>query len=165
MKQRPCLLAAILVVGCRPSDATMRVGSLSADEQEVVTVIEQLFNGIETRDTALLRTLFDSGTTLVAVREVDGDLRRIRRTGADFIRGVASGQRAMVERIWEPEVRVDAGMAALWAPYDFHIGSEFSHCGYDAFHLVRQNGRWLISAITYTVRTERCPVARDSGSS
>ena len=29
--------------------------------------------------------------------------------------------------MWDPEVQVDGDIAALWAPYDFHIGGRFSH--------------------------------------
>src|SRR5256885_3716182 len=39
------------------------------------------------------------------------------------------------ERMWNPEVRIDGGIATLWTPYDFHVGPRFSHCGYDAFQL------------------------------
>jgi len=129
---------------------------MSVEEQQVVTVVEQLFNGIETQDTALLAQLLDPGAQLVSVREVDGAPRWTRRTKVDFLAGIATNDVTMVERMWDPEVRIDGDIATLWAPYDFHIEGEFSHCGYDGFHLMRQDGNWLIAAITYTVRTTGC---------
>ena len=57
----------------------------------------------------------------------------------------------MVERIWDPEVRVSGDLAAVWAPYDFYVGGSFSHCGEDAFHLVRAAGDWRIAAVSYTI--------------
>ena len=150
------LSMGILLVGCSQSDATLHEVAMSAEEQQVVTVVEQLFNGIETQDTVLLAQLLDSGAQLVSVREVDGAPRWTRRTKADFLAGIATNDVTMIERMWDPEVRIDGGIATLWAPYDFHIDGEFSHCGYDGFHLVRQGGIWLISAITYTVRTRGC---------
>ena len=150
------LLMGSLLVGCSQSDATLHEVAVSAEEQQVVTVVEQLFNGIESQDTVLLGRLLDSGAQLVSVREVDGAPRWARRTKADFLAGIATNDVTMIERMWDPEVRIDGDIATLWAPYDFHIDGEFSHCGYDGFHLIRQDGSWLISAITYTVRTTGC---------
>jgi hypothetical protein len=146
----------ILLVGCSQSDVTLHEVAVSAEELQVVTVVEQLFNGIESQDTVLLGRLLDSGAQLVSVREVDGVPRWTRRTKADFLAGIATNDVTMIERMWDPEVRIDGDIATLWAPYDFHIDGEFSHCGYDGFHLIRQDGSWLISAITYTVRTTGC---------
>ena len=42
------------------------------------------------------------------------------------------------------------------APYDFHRDGEFSHCGVDAFTLVRTESGWKISGGVYTVETEGC---------
>ena len=153
------LLMGSAVLGCGQSDATLHEVALSAEEQQVVTVVEQLFNGIETQDTVLLAELLDSGAQLVSVREVDGVSRWTRRTKAEFLTGIATNDANMVERMWAPEVRIDGDVATLWAPYDFHIDGEFSHCGYDGFHLMRQDGGWLIATITYTVRTTGCESA------
>ena len=65
-----------------------------------------------------------------------------------------------VERMWNPEVRIDGDLATLWAPYDLHYGGEFSHCGIDAFQLVRgEDRRWRIVSVAYTRRTTGCSSA------
>ncbi|UCG85790.1 MAG: nuclear transport factor 2 family protein [Gemmatimonadota bacterium] len=157
MKKRSWLMSSgILLLGCGSSDTTLQEVALPAEEQQIVTVVQRLFNGIEARDTALLARLLDSGAQLVSVREVAGVPRWARRTKTDFLTGIAANEATMVERMWDPEVRIDGDIATLWAPYDFYIDGEFSHCGYDAFHLTRHNGRWSIAAITYTVRTSGC---------
>jgi len=154
----PLLIGSVLL-GCSQSDETLHEAALSAEEQLVVTVVERLFNGIESQDTVLLAQLLDAGAQLVSVREVDGAPRWTRRTKVDFLTGIATNDVTMIERMWDPEVRIDGDVATLWAPYDFHIDGEFSHCGYDGFHLTRQEGRWIISTITYTVRTTGCEYA------
>ena len=58
-------------------------------------------------------------------------------------------------RSWR-EVRTDGGIASLITRYDFHRGSEFSHCGVDAFQLVRQPTGWIVSGLAYTVRRTGC---------
>ena len=58
----------------------------------------------------------------------------------------------MFERMWDPEVRVDGPVATLWAPYDFYRGTEFSHCGTDAFQLAKTGGIWKVVLVSYTVQ-------------
>lgn len=58
--------------------------------------------------------------------------------------------------MWSAEVRIDGGLATLWAPYEFHLGERFSHCGIDAFQFVREGGAWKMIAITFTRRTTGC---------
>ena len=53
-------------------------------------------------------------------------------------------------------IDVDANLATLWAPYEFHLGGELSHCGIDAFQLARTADGWQILQIAYTRRTEGC---------
>ncbi len=50
----------------------------------------------------------------------------------------------------------DGLMATLSAPYDFHRGGKFSHCGTDAVTLNEQQGAWKVAAIVYTVKREGC---------
>ncbi|UCD24269.1 MAG: hypothetical protein JSW51_14820 [Gemmatimonadota bacterium] len=157
MRLVSCLvLTATVVAGCSRSDLVPDEGASSPEQQQVVAVVEQLFHGIATQDTILLGRLLDRDAQLVSVREVNGEPSWTRRNRADFLSGIGTNEVEMVERMWDPEVRVDGDIASLWAPYDFHVDGEFSHCGYDAFHLVRKRGVWLITAITYTVRTEGC---------
>lgn len=151
----------LLAAACRRS--TIQPPGLpsaaAVDEREVVAAAERLFDGMRTRDTALLRELLAPDLVVVASREsADGSPAAVRRQGvADFLRAVAaSGPGELRERIWSPEVRVDGAVATLWAPYDFHRGERFSHCGHDAFHFVRVNGRWVVTGLTYTVRAAPC---------
>ena len=58
----------------------------------------------------------------------------------------------MIERMWDPEVRIDGPVATLWAPYDFYSGTEFNHCGTDAFQLAKSPRGWKVVLISYTVR-------------
>jgi hypothetical protein len=69
---------------------------------------------------------------------------------------VATSAVELRERLWEPQVHVDGAIATLWAPYDFHLGERFSHCGHDAFQLARGDRGWYVTGLTYTVRTAGC---------
>ncbi|MEX2531002.1 MAG: hypothetical protein WD960_09530 [Gemmatimonadota bacterium] len=57
----------------------------------------------------------------------------------------------LLERMANPTVLIHERIAVAWTPYDFHIDGEFSHCGVNAFTLVRTDEGWIINGITYTV--------------
>ena len=54
-------------------------------------------------------------------------------------------------------VHIDNGMAMVWAPYGFYLGSKFSHCGIDSFQLARTTGGWKIIALIDTRQRTGCP--------
>ncbi|MDB5233503.1 MAG: hypothetical protein JWR44_496 [Hymenobacter sp.] len=60
------------------------------------------------------------------------------------------------ERVTFERVLIDANLASVWAPYEFYIGSKFSHCGYDSFQLVKLADGWKIAHIIDTRRKEKC---------
>ena len=62
-----------------------------------------------------------------------------------------------LERIFDPEVRIDGTLASVWAPYDFHLNKQFSHCGVDAFHLLKLQDGWRIVALSDSFQREGCP--------
>jgi hypothetical protein len=163
-----CLAAALL--GCHGAPGASASGAAPApapapaapnrraeDAREVVAAVERLFSSMRLRDTAALREQLDSALVLV-VHDVtaDGSQRISRRTASQFIRAVATSPAELRERIWTPDVRVDGALATLWAPYDFHLGDRFSHCGHDAVHLARRNDRWVVTALAYTVQRADC---------
>src|SRR5690606_16608714 len=60
------------------------------------------------------------------------------------------------EQIYDPEVRIDGGLATLYVFYTFSLGEKFSHCGVDAFWMIRTAEGWKISALVDTRRGEGC---------
>ena len=79
-----------------------------------------------------------------------------RTTVSEFVTSIARSQEDLLERMWNPKVEVQGDLASLWAPYDFHNGGRFSHCGTDALHLVRANGNWRVIGLSYTVQSAGC---------
>jgi hypothetical protein len=78
------------------------------------------------------------------------------RTRAQFLEGLAEEKTEFLERVWNPTVLVDGGVAVVWAPYDFHAEGQFSHCGIDVLTLVESGEGWRITGVTYNVVTESC---------
>lgn len=64
------------------------------------------------------------------------------------------------ERYWTPTVLIRGGIAVVWAPYEFWIDGETSHCGVDVIDFVKIDGKWLVSNAMWTVEPEACAELR-----
>jgi hypothetical protein len=60
------------------------------------------------------------------------------------------------EKVFTPIVQIDGDLASVWTFYTLHIGEQFSHCGIDAFMLLRVAGQWKIVSLADTRRQENC---------
>ncbi len=119
---------------------------------EVLATIRTVLSTLGDRNVAAHREFFLPSATVIAVMERDGERSTLVRTLEESINSIAAVTVPMSERIWDPEVRVDGGVAIAWAPYDFYIDGGFSHCGYDAFQLIRTDQGWKLSSLIYTVQ-------------
>lgn len=125
-----------------------------AAKAEVLAVVRKLFDGMRTRDTAAMRALLDSGTTLQSV-----SARGLRRDAvADWLKSIASAPDTVTldERVANEIVHLDGGLATVWVDYWFFLNSRFSHCGVDTFFLARGAAGWKIFALADTRRREGC---------
>lgn len=128
------------------------------DESAVKQAVDRLFQAMKRSDTVLLRqaftrepllqTVIDRGTAGVQVvtEPLDSMVALLGRPHAEVYD----------ERIRFDAIRIDGPLATVWAPYRFYLGERFSHCGVDAFQLVKQNGEWRIQYIIDTRRREGC---------
>jgi putative lumazine-binding protein len=128
-----------------------------ADREEILAVLARMTRAMEQRDTALLASVFAPGARLVGMRPRGGDTAMQSLTVQQFAEFVANDKRdRWVERLQEPEVRIDGTLATVWARYDFSFGSQHSHCGTDAFQLLRLAEGWKIVSLADTYRKEGC---------
>lgn len=132
------------------------------EKQAVIRAVERTFEAMAARDAAALEALLLPQAQLIAVL-ADGAMRTAGRD--EFIARIAALDEAPLERMWNPVVMVRGRLAALWAEYDFHRGSRFSHCGVDSVQLVKTADGWKIAGISYTVEKEGCrpPPPRAAG--
>lgn len=140
---------ATLAFVAAPADAV----SLDAQQREALSSVDTLFTAMAGHDVAAARAVLMPGAAFV-VHRPDGQVKL--EHDADFLDALAKKGGAWRERIWQPTVLVDGDLAQVWAPYDFHLDGKFSHCGIDSFSLVRQDGRWRIAGISYSVQLKGC---------
>ncbi len=68
--------------------------------------------------------------------------------------------RVLRERYWSPTVMIRGGIAVVWAPYEFWVDGETTHCGVDVFDFVKIDGRWRVSNAMWTVESDACTELR-----
>lgn len=150
------LSLAVAVSACVGTPVADRPGR-SDEEKAVLAAVQQFFDTMHTRDVAGARSVLDDQGAFVSVRWSDDGTRTVRRSpNAAYLDGLAAGQATNLERMWNAEVRVHGPIAVVWTPYDFHVDGTFSHCGIDAFQLLRTDAGWTITGGTYTVERTGC---------
>jgi len=153
MRAARFLLLSLAAAAGLPSTATAQ----GSDREAILTTVQKVFDAMRTRDTALLSQVFDSTARLVGVsnRGAPGvSLTAPSQFGAAIARAPAGD--VWNERIYDPEVRIDGNVAQVWAYYTFHRNTTFSHCGVDAFMLLKVGTTWKITQLADSRRTEGC---------
>ena len=161
MRVRSSVLAAVTALCVSAPCSAQAPPASTADEAAVRAVIKQLFDGMRTRDSALIAGTFAPGTRLVSAGTRKGTLM-IDPIGADEFAGVVAKATGPTwdERVLGMTIQFDASLAAVWAPYEFWLGEKFSHCGVDAIHLAKLPEGWKIIALSDTQRREGCAAGK-----
>ena len=150
---RSLRVATLLVLIAAP-----RLRAQDADRAAVLATVQKVFDAMRTRDTALLRQAFDSSARLAGVSARGGPAAVRLTTPTAFGAAIVSAPAGNIwnERIWDPEVRIDGEVAQVWAYYTFHRNTAFSHCGVDAFMLLKVGSEWKITQLADSRRTTGC---------
>jgi hypothetical protein len=76
-------------------------------------------------------------------------------TADQFAQTIAGGQGEYIERMPNPSVELHGDLALVTGRYTFHLGNKFSHCGTNAFQLVRTEAGWKIANGASTLEFHR----------
>lgn len=136
----------------------------SPAELEVRAVIDRLFDAMRRGDSAAARAVFHPEARLqtAAARQHETVLRTV--TVDDFVRAVGSPRgEVWDERVSDVLILVDDPLATAWMRYAFYLGERLSHCGVNAFHLVRTSQGWKVTQVTDTRRVECGPTGGSTG--
>jgi hypothetical protein len=130
----------------------------ASEEGQVMAPITTLFDGLAKRDSTIVLTAMRPDGTATATSEKPDGTRTIRRmTATEFAAGIKPGPEGFEERLTDPAIEIDGDIAMVWSPYVFLIDGKVHHCGVDHFDLIRENGSWKVSSISWSSRTTGCP--------
>jgi ketosteroid isomerase-like protein len=161
------LLALPLLAACQPqtspasSPAPAAAGARETTAQEreaVLAAIQSFMDALRNKDVATMNQYVDSLTRLTLIRPTrEGGTRVMVLTADQFIRAVTQpNQPGVDEPIRNPVVHVSGDLASVWAEYQVRRDTTVTHCGFDAFHLARRDGRWKLLNISDTYQPTGC---------
>lgn len=138
-------LAALAVGAAVPRHAHAQATARAA----VLAVVDSAMAAINAGEMVRLSDLMTPEGQVYAARMIDGAPAYRMRTAAEQR---AQGKRPpIIERGFDPDVRVAGEIAVVWLPYDLYVDKRWSHCGVDVFTLVRTGAAWRIANLTYSV--------------
>lgn len=128
------------------------------DTAGVVAALNQLISALKAKDSLGMRAVLHDQARFTLLRPAPEGGVRVAIFDAQTFPRLVSGPNSpsLDEPIRNLRVTIDADLATVWAEYQVRIDGRVSHCGYDAFQLVRQGGAWKILNVSDTFRREGC---------
>lgn len=151
MKMKPLLLTLFALILAIPAFS-------QSDEDAVKAVIESLFDGMRTKNTAKIARVFSENAIMQTI-EAAGNTGVVKAGSvSDFLNGIGSlpEETKLDERISDYQINIDGPMATAWTPYEFYFNDKFTHCGVNSFQLVKMAEGWKIVYIIDTRRKDGC---------
>jgi hypothetical protein len=136
----------------------------AAQAEAVLATLHRMLDAMAAQDTAAYaRILVPEAMAFILRVEADGVGAPIPYGNAERIARLAASGAVWSETLHDPVVMVHPPIAAVWAPYDFFVDGEFSHCGVNIFEFFRIDGEWRHTSAAWTVETQGCDRLRERG--
>jgi ketosteroid isomerase-like protein len=147
-----CLIPILAVfAGVAPALAVAQT-----EEDAVRAAIEQVFDGMRNKDSAMVRARLADGVVLNRAGERDGAPVLSASAVQGWLNSIAQPRDEILdEQIWDLEIQVDGRLATAWMKYAFFFGGEFSHCGVNTMMLFNDADGWKIFALADTARRDK----------
>jgi hypothetical protein len=143
-------VAALVVLGAGSYAPGAASHDVNAQEQAAYRPLQLLLDGLSQRDEELMRAQLMPGFRATLMR----DKKPLELDREAFLgRLPKSGKETLLEKVNDPLVKIDDNVAMIWAPYVFYIDGKRHHCGTNVVNVVNVDGRWLISAVADTARS------------
>lgn len=127
------------------------------DSKDALAVINKLWEAMTAHKPADILALHTPESQLVAIMKNREGKTVVRTMKAeDFSKGFAEKKAELFEDMYAPKVEVTGDFAQVWGRYVFFVNGKVSHCGVNAFHLVRTDGVWKIAGAASTMDAQGC---------
>jgi hypothetical protein len=145
--------SAVLVAALLSSLSSVQAQP-DTDRDAVLQTVQAFFDTMTAKDVEGARKILQPQGRFHAMRMRDGkpDVRAF--SNEEYFATLQAGEQKMRERMWNPEVRIHGLIATVVAPYDFWIDGKLSHCGTDAFDLIKTEEGWKLAGGVYTIENK-----------
>lgn len=129
----------------------------SADEKDALAVANTMFAEMANHNPAGISALWTKDAMLTAIiRGKDGKNKIVTFTSEAFSKNFVEKKNEIKELMYAPETKVDGDLALVSGRYVFFVDGKISHCGVNAFHIVRTDAGWKIAAASSTIDATNC---------
>lgn len=127
------------------------------DSKDALAVINKLWEAMTAHKPADIVALHTPEAQLVAIMK-NKEGKSVSRTfkAEDFAKNFAEKKAEILEDMYAPKVEVSGDFAQVWGRYVFFVNGKVSHCGVNAFHLVRTDTGWRIAGAASTMEPQGC---------
>lgn len=154
------LLSLLCLGACAPAAEQTVATPKAPDEDAILATVDAFFLAMAERDADAIAAISAPGANSVGLGyRASGAAPPYRTTMQEFIDDLREGnfpERAH-EAYWSPTVLQRADLAVVWTPYRIDIAGKRIHCGIDVFSMSRENGKWLIDSLSFTMEPASCP--------
>ena len=127
------------------------------DSKDALAVISKMFTEMTNYNPPAIAALYMTDSNLTAIIKTKDGKSVIRAfTGEAFSKNFAEKKGEIKEDMYAPEVKIFGDLALVWGRYVFFIDGKISHCGVNAFHLVRTDAGWRIANASSTIDAQGC---------
>jgi hypothetical protein len=126
------------------------------DSLAAIAMADSALAAISRSDPIALTDLMVEPAMTYSIRVRDGRAVLGSRTKAE--NRARTSTDTVTERGFTPVAMLSGRLAVVWFPYDLYINGAWSHCGVDAFTMVRLDSGWKIASMAWSV--EQPPVCQ-----
>jgi hypothetical protein len=135
---------------------SLNMAMAQSEEESVITTVQNFFSAMSARDTAATGAVLLPEGQYFSIKEDSSTVTMKKTTHQEYLARLATSKENWLEKMREPEVWVHGRVAILWAKYDFYRNGKFSHCGVDAFSLLKGAEGWKIVGFVFNKEKESC---------
>lgn len=128
------------------------------EEAAVSSVIDQLFDGMRNADSASVAAFLHPDIRMQSTGyDKEGNFYLQTGSAQRWLETIASfPAESLDERLYSRVIEVDLPLATAWTEYSFFLNGKLSHCGTNAFQMVKSEEGWIVHQVTDTRKREGC---------
>ncbi len=126
------------------------------EKENIISVVNQFFAVMESRSVEDAKKILIPEGFSFSIREKEKGALLKASSFQVFMESLPNLKEHYKETMTNPKVLIHEHIAVLWADYKFYRDGKFSHCGVDAFSLIKTDDGWKIAGVIYTVEKTGC---------
>lgn len=148
---------SVLIISIIAIFAVSAFARKADDAKDALSTVNNMFAEMANHNPAAIVALYTSEAQLAAaIKNKEG--KSVIRTFAveAFSKNFAEKKNEIKEEMYAPDVKIFGDLAIVYGRYVFFIDGKISHCGVNAFHLVRTDAGWKIAGASTTIEPQGC---------